>query len=671
MNDATALTGVLLAAGMGTRLKDLTRDKPKALVTVAGRPLFAYAIDFLRAAGAKRLVVVVGSHGDEVRARVLAYAPDVEIFENPRYEGTGNLLSLRSALPSINGSFLMVNVDHIYAPPIPQLVARQRRRGIVAFVDHDRPLGDDDMKVFAQGDRLERISKKLTEWNAGYVGMTYVDASALPAYRTAVTEVVAERGDQAAVEEVLGRIAATGGEVTLGNISGVGWFEVDTPEERGKAESAIVVDPRFPKAHTSSEFRPPILPSEQSTPRTNAPRARRKICVVLINRANYGRLKPLLLAIRQHPDLELQLVVGSSMLIYRFGRSVDIVEADGFEIAARLYMHVDGETPVTMAKSIGLGLLELPSIFERLAPDVVLVNADRYETVAIAIAASSMNLPVAHTLGGEITGTFDEYVRHAVTKLSSLHFAAHPAAADRIVQMGEPAETVYLVGNPSLDVPRTMDVHLDAVDFWTRNGGVGSPLDFSQPYVLCMQHPVTTEYGQNLAHMVETLEALDTLAIPTILLWPNNDAGSDEVSKAMRSFRESRKPRHMHFFRTLSVEDFWRVLNGAACMVGNSSAGIMEAGFLGVPAVNIGTRQAGRERGPNVHDVGYDRQQIVAAIREQMLRGRYPVDTYYGDGAAAARIAHVLATATLTRQKQFVHRPRSGAVRLPITQNKP
>lgn len=651
------LTGVLLAAGMGTRLKDLTADKPKALVTVAGRPLFMYALDFLRAAGAQRLVVVVGSHAAEVRAQVLAYAPDVTIFENPRYEGTGNLLSLRAALPQLTNSFLMVNVDHIYAPPIAQVVARQRTHGVVAFVDHDRPLGDDDMKVWAEGNELLRISKKLTDWNAGYVGMTYVDSVMLPAYRAAVEAVVASRGDQAAVEEVLGQLAASGQGVTLGNISGVGWYEVDTPDERARAEAGVQADARFAR----------------TTP-TVARRQKRKICVVLINRANYGRLKPLLTAIVQHPDLELQLVVGSSMLIYRFGRSVDVVEADGFTVSDRLYMHVDGETPVTMGKSIGMGLLELPSVFERLQPDVVLVNADRYETLAIAIAAASMNIPAAHTLGGEITGTFDEYVRHAVTKLSSIHFAAHPNAADRIVQMGEDPETVYLVGNPSLDVARHLDLRMDAADFWKRNGGVGAPFDFSQPYVLCMQHPVTTEYGENQAHMAETLEALDALGLPCILLWPNNDAGSDEVSKAMRSFREARNPEHMHFFRNLSVEDFWRVLANAKCIVGNSSAGIMESGFLGIPAVNIGTRQAGRERGPNVRDVGYDRQAIVAAMREQIQHGRYPADMYYGDGAAAPRIAQVLATARMTRQKQFVHRPltaKNDSVELNISHRAP
>lgn len=381
---------------------------------------------------------------------------------------------------------------------------------------------------------------------------------------------------------------------------------------------------------------------------------KRKICVVIINRANYGRLKPLLLAIKNHPNLELQLVVGSSMLIYRFGRGEDVVAADGFNIDAKVYMHVDGENTVTMAKSIGLGLVELPSVFERLQPDVVVTNADRYETLATAIAASSMNIPLAHTLGGEITGTIDEHVRHAVTKLSHLHFAAHAAAARRIVQMGEDPKSVFCVGNPSLDLVASLDKKLDTVSFWKRYGGTGAPVDLEKPFLVCVQHPVTTEYGQNYKNMMQTLEALHELQIPTILLWPNNDAGSDEVSKAIRAFRESRHPSHMHFFRILAVEDFIRLLANARCIVGNSSAGIMEAGFLGTPAVNVGTRQAGRERGANVIDVGYSKEELVRAVRSAMARGQLPRDTLFGDGHAAERIVKILAEANIGIQKRFM-----------------
>jgi len=655
-DNKSSLTGVLLAAGMGTRLKDLTANKPKALVEVAGRPLFAYAVDFLRAAGAGRIVVVVGSHAAAVRAAVSSYAPDAFIVENARYRD-GNLYSVAAALPEVSGSFLLCNVDHIYAPPIPELVSRQCGAGVVAFCDQDRALGADDMKVWSEEGRIRQISKALPLWNRGYVGLTYCGEAAFPAYCRVVEEVFARQGDAAVAENVVAHLADTGVEVSVGDISGVGWHEVDTPEERQRAEEAILADPRFLKAPRAPGVSD--RPLEHVAPlQPLAPR--RRICVFIINRANYGRLKPLLTAIRNHPNLELQIVVGSSMLLYRFGKGADIMEADGFRIDARVYMHVDGENPETMAKSIGLGLVELPGIFGRLKPDIVLVNADRYETLVAAIAAASMNIPVAHTLGGEITGTIDESIRHAVTKLAHLHFPAHDAAARRIVQMGEDPDHVHRVGNPALDVIAGMELRLDIADFWKRNGGVGQPIDLEKPYILCVQHPVTSEYGKNYSHMLETLEALDILQVPVILLWPNNDAGSDEVSKAMRFFRENRRPAHMHFFRTLSVEDFIRVLANSHCIVGNSSSGIMEAGFLGIPAVNVGTRQAGRERGVNVIDVGCDRHEIALAVRDQMRRGPHPRDTYYGDGCSAERIVRVIAEARLESQKQFIELPQSA-----------
>src|SRR3989344_7985099 len=258
---------------------------------------------------------------------------------------------------------------------------------------------------------------------------------------------------------------------------------------------------------------------------------KKKICVVVINRANYGRLKSVLGAIKNHPDLELQTVVGSSMLIYRYGKAVDVMRADGFEPNEYLYMNVEGETPTTMAKSAGMGLMAMPDILEKLKPDVVLVNADRFEVAPIALAASYMNIPIAHTLGGESTGTIDEHVRHAVTKLAYLHFVAHPKAAERVIQMGEDKENVFVVGNPSLDLIKQSDLQLDAAKFAERYGGTGGHLDLTKPYLLLLQHPVTTEYGQGLKQITETLAAINHLKMQTIILWPNIDAGSDENFK--------------------------------------------------------------------------------------------------------------------------------------------
>ena len=378
----------------------------------------------------------------------------------------------------------------------------------------------------------------------------------------------------------------------------------------------------------------------------------RKVCVVVMSRANYGRIKSVLSSIKEHPELELQLVVGASALLHRFGNAIEVIRKDGFNIDAVVHMVVEGENPTTMAKTTGLALLELPTIFENLRPDVVLTVADRFETIATAIAASYMNIPVAHTQGGEVTGSIDESVRHAVTKLAHVHFPATERAARRIIQMGEEAERVFRVGCPSIDAIANISLEFDN-DLFTRYGGVGPKIDLSQPYLLVLQHPVTTEYDQAYSQIEETLSALEQIRMPTIMLWPNMDAGSDKVAKGIRVFREHKKPDWLHLFRNFAVEDYGRVLNNSACIVGNSSSAIREGAFLGVPAVNIGSRQEGRERGANVMDVPHDREAIVEAIERQVAHGRYAPDFLYGDGKAGRRTADILASCDLSIKKQL------------------
>jgi UDP-hydrolysing UDP-N-acetyl-D-glucosamine 2-epimerase len=381
----------------------------------------------------------------------------------------------------------------------------------------------------------------------------------------------------------------------------------------------------------------------------------RKVCIFIGSRANYSSIKSVMRAVMAHPDLELQLVVGASALLDRFGAAVDVIEADGFTVNARVSMIVEGETPATMAKSTGLGLLELPTTFEQLKPDVVVSVGDRFETMATAIAAAYMNIPVAHTMGGEISGTIDESIRHAVTKLAHIHFPANQAAADRIIRMGEPPDTVHTVGCPRIDlVSEIARGHAALDDSWLERDGVGAHIDLNKPFLLVNQHPVTTEYGAGKEQIRETLEALDELKMPTIMLWPNVDAGSEDIATGMRTFRETRKPKYIRFYKNFPIETYVRLMLSCACVVGNSSAPIREGAFLGVPAVNIGTRQTGRDRGPNVVDVGYDRREIGEAIRRQLARGRYPSDALYGDGGAGSRIADLIARVPLSVQKRLV-----------------
>jgi UDP-hydrolysing UDP-N-acetyl-D-glucosamine 2-epimerase len=381
---------------------------------------------------------------------------------------------------------------------------------------------------------------------------------------------------------------------------------------------------------------------------------RRRVCIVVNSRANYGRIKSVLEAVRQHPSLELKLVVGASALLYRFGNVREVMARDGFVPDATVYTIVEGETPTTMAKSTGLAIMELATIFENLAPTIVLTVADRFETMATAIAASYMNISLAHTQGGEVTGSIDESVRHAITKLAHIHFPATKLAADNVVRMGEPADTVHLTGCPSIDAIAELDLSLTP-GLFERYKGVGPALDPAKPYLVVLQHPVTTEYGRGLAQISETVEAIRSTGMQTAWLWPNVDAGSDDVSKGLRMFREANPNAPVHFYRNFSVEDYARLIANCACLVGNSSSALREGAFLGVPAVNIGTRQQGREHGANVVHAAYERAAITSAIKKQLAHGKYQRSNLFGDGSAGQRIAEVLARTELKVQKKLTY----------------
>jgi UDP-hydrolysing UDP-N-acetyl-D-glucosamine 2-epimerase len=383
---------------------------------------------------------------------------------------------------------------------------------------------------------------------------------------------------------------------------------------------------------------------------------RRKICVVVASRANYARIKTVLTAVQEREDLELQVIAAASTLLERFGSSVDVMALDGFVPNATIRLIIEGENPATMAKSTGLGLLELPTVFEMLQPDVVVTVADRFETIATAIAAAYMNIPVAHTQGGEVSGSIDESVRHAVTKLAHLHFPATELSARRIVAMGEDPATVHTVGCPSIDLVAQTDLglHRDALAHF---GGVGSTIDPDQPFVLMMQHPVTTEYGHGLDQINATIDAVASLGMQALVFWPNVDAGSDQLAKGLRQFRETGRAHGFHFFRNLPPEVFFRLMAHCACMVGNSSAALREGAYLGTPAVTVGTRQNDRECGRNVVRAGHDPAEIADAIRDQLRHGRYESDPIFGDGTAGTRIADILGAVRPAVQKRLSYDP--------------
>jgi len=382
----------------------------------------------------------------------------------------------------------------------------------------------------------------------------------------------------------------------------------------------------------------------------------KKICVVVGSRANYSSIQSAMQAIREHPTLELQVVAGAAALLDRYGSIVELMERDGFEPLARVHMLIEGENPVTMAKSTGLGLLELPTIYEQLKPDVVLTVGDRFETMATTLAAAYMNIPIAHTMGGEVSGTIDESIRHAVTKFAHIHFPASKQARERIIRLGELPENVHLVGCPRMDLVVEILAQADGTlseDLF--NLGVGGRFELDRPFLIVSQHPVTTEYGQGERQITTTLEAVREVDLPAIVLWPNADAGADDIARGMRKWRERGFDQQMSFFKNLPMEIYVRLMRRTACMVGNSSSGIREGSLIGTPAVNVGTRQHSRERGQNVIDVPHDAAAIAGGILSQIQHGLYPSSPIYGNGKAGGRIAEILATRDVSVQKTIAY----------------
>ena len=379
---------------------------------------------------------------------------------------------------------------------------------------------------------------------------------------------------------------------------------------------------------------------------------KRKICIVVNSRANYARIKSVLKAVQKHPKLDLKLVVGASALLAKFGELTKIISKDGFRISARLFSIIEGENLTTMAKSTGLGIIELSTILENLKPDIVLTVADRFETMATAIAASYMNIPLAHTQGGEVTGSIDESVRHAITKLSHIHFPSSKKSHDNLIKLGEEKKNIFLVGCPSMDLAIGIKKDDDLLKSYS---GVGSKIDLKKPFILVLQHPVTTEYNDAKFQIEQTLQAIIKLNIQTIWLWPNIDAGSDEISKTIRIYREKNLLKKVRFYKNFTPEDFLKIMISCKCIVGNSSSAIREGSFLGIPAVNIGNRQNGRENGKNVKNVNYNTRLIIEAIKFQINHGKYSKYKIFGDGYAGKKIANILSKVKPNIKKKLTY----------------
>lgn len=379
----------------------------------------------------------------------------------------------------------------------------------------------------------------------------------------------------------------------------------------------------------------------------------RKICVVITARASYAKIKPILESLKNERRVQLQVVCAASAVLDRFGNVQQVIEDDGFKVDEALNFLLEGENLCANAKATGLGLIEFAGAFSRLKPDIVVVMADRFEVISAAVAASYQNITLAHVQGGEVSGNIDEKVRHAITKLADIHFPATERAKNWLERMGENPEMIFLTGCPSIDIAKSV-LEEPKLDFniYEKYKGVGKRPDLGGEFYIVMQHPVTSEQNKLTSDINETLEAVSELGKPSIWFWPNSDAGGDEVSKTIRSFREKMNVDQIHFIKNMEPIDFLRLLNLSSGIIGNSSAAIREASFLGVPAINIGSRQADRERGENVFDTVSEKHQILHAIKAHFT-GRKPQSIIYGNGCAGAKVGNILANVELRISKRI------------------
>jgi GDP/UDP-N,N'-diacetylbacillosamine 2-epimerase (hydrolysing) len=366
----------------------------------------------------------------------------------------------------------------------------------------------------------------------------------------------------------------------------------------------------------------------------------RRICYLTGTRADYGLMRRTLNAIDAHPDLSLDLIVTGMHLDPRHGHTVSEIKAGGLTIAGEIPVRLSEDDESFMARAIARTIEGCCDIFERERPDLMLLLGDRGEMLAGAIAAIHLNIPVVHIHGGERSGTVDEPVRHAISKLSHYHFTATEEAAERLRRMGEDPKSIFVVGAPGL-VSLTRDRVASKADCLAAAGWTND-----QPFALLVFHPVVQRAAEGADEMRELLAALRRAGLRIVALQPNADLGANAIRAVLE---EEKEAGDLALFTHLERDMFVSMMAHADVMIGNSSAGIIEAASFGTPVVNVGSRQQLRERSENVIDVEADPGSLDAALAEARTRGRLAGANVYGDGRAAERIADLLATLPVTR----------------------
>lgn len=380
---------------------------------------------------------------------------------------------------------------------------------------------------------------------------------------------------------------------------------------------------------------------------------RLRVCVATCNRADYSKLAPIMFGIKSHPDdFELEVVVLGSHLIDDYGNTFRMIEQDDFDIGSKLHTIVRGEDEAAMVESVGLALVKLPDVLQRMNPDILIVHGDRFDALALATAAALMNIRILHLEGGEVSGTIDDSIRHAISKLAHYHACCTRRAEQHLIAMCEDHSRILLAGCPSYDkllVSHNRQDYMDVIKCW-----LGENVNESD-YIVALQHPVTTDIQHSIKIYGLMLDALLSFNKKTLILFPNIDAGSKEMVRVMRKKGIEQHP-NFRAVKHIPFEQFIQLVCHAGCMIGNSSCGVREAGAFGTPVVNLGSRQTGRETGENVlHVRDADTQSKIYHALELQFGKRYPCSKIYGDGNAVPRILKFLHSINLNKplQKTF------------------
>lgn len=368
-----------------------------------------------------------------------------------------------------------------------------------------------------------------------------------------------------------------------------------------------------------------------------------KVICVVSARASYARFREALLHINKLEDIDLGVVLSASAASSRYGDLNSQLESDGLHKLASVQCLVEGSEN-TMSITTGLATIELASVFSRFNPNLVIVIADRFETLAASIAASYANISVVHVQGGEITGNIDERVRHANTKLSDFHLVSSTKSRARLMSMGEQPDSIYVTGCPSIEIAQQAE-HISPTSLQRLVNQVSSGDSFNveDKYIVCQIHPETENILEIDAMFEKALSAILNTDRKIIIMWPNADAGNSIITKTLQKIRDSH-PQGLTFLKNLRAEYFLKLLSLSEFVIGNSSVGIRECSFMGVPTINIGVRQKGRDRGTNVIDVSWDADEIRSAILEiENNRNYYSQrSVIYGDGSASIKITNAI-----------------------------